>query len=67
MNRRKPCLALLAVWLLAALSGCEGLAVAYSRDVYGQTLTGFIAADGTYGILAKKSTGKRPVKVSRQK
>ena len=50
---------------LAFLTGCEGLAVAYTRNVGGQNLTGFLAPDGTYGITGHKATGKQPVKVQK--
>ena len=59
-------LCILTISLSGALSSCEGLAVSYTRDLGGQSLTGFVAADGTYGVVGKKS-GKEPVKVDPQK
>lgn len=58
---------IIALLALSTLAGCAGLSVAYTRDVAGQSLTGFLAADGSYGILGKAATGKQPVKVNRQK
>lgn len=70
MNARRLTISLLAalaaIFAAAVLTGCEGLAVSYTREWGGQSLTGFVAGD-SYGVVGKRVSGKQPVKVNPQK
>lgn len=61
---KTPLLILLILALLPSCAVVDGLALSYTRKVGGLDLTGFYSADGTGGILVKKS-GKEPVKAQK--
>ena len=54
----------LAVLFLPSCAAIDGLALSYTRKVSGLDVTGFVSADGTGGILIKRS-GKEPVKAQK--